>query len=427
MTLSSRRILIISLLIYGLIIGSLWTLDNGLLILSIPLVIYLSTVVVYRPSSLNLVITRHLSKDFVKPETDVDVVITIVNRSHDLDEISIRDTQPNGLQLAIGSSPSVIATLERNASFTYQYTVSGARGTYEFNDITIRATDHFGMFSRIQRFNVVKNLTILPYFERIRSVPIRPIRTRGYAGSIPSRQAGSGTAFYGVREYQPGDPRQWLNWRLSARNPDQLFSNEFEQERIADVGLILDARKRTNVTTQNGSIFDYAVQATASLADMFLREGNRVALLIYGRGLERTYPGYGKYQREKIMRSLAYARIGDSMVFDSFDYLPTRFFPAQSQIVIISPLCNVDPTILSRIKSRGYNILVVSPDPITYEKSRINASEALELGARIARSQRVLWIRYLLRFGIPVVDWHTDQALDIAIQSTVRKLRRGYL
>ncbi|TFG70444.1 MAG: DUF58 domain-containing protein [Anaerolineales bacterium] len=426
MTLSSRRILFLALLIYGLIIGSLWTLTNGLLILSIPLVIYLSTVVIFRPRSLDLVILRQVSKDFVKPGTDVDVRISITNHGYNLDEIRICDTVPNGIRLTKGS-PVIVTTLGQNASFTYEYTVSGDRGSYEFHDISIQATDHFGVFISRQWFSAAQNLTILPTFIRIRSVPIRPIRTRGHAGSIPSRQAGSGTAFFGVREYQPGDPRQWLNWRLSARNPDQLFSNEFEQERIADVGLILDARRRTNVTTEHGSIFDFSVQASASLADMFLRDGNRVALLIYGRGLERSYPGYGKYQREKIMRALAYARIGESMVFDSFDYLPTRFFPAQSQIVIVSPLCSADPKILSRIKSRGYNILVVSPDPVSYEKTMMYDSEELEIGSRIARAQRVLWIRYLQRVGIPVVDWQTHQPLDVALQSTVRRLRRGYL
>jgi uncharacterized protein (DUF58 family) len=323
--------------------------------------------------------------------------------------------------------PSTVVSLQKDGSFSFEYTVTAERGTYEFRDVVVYATDYFGLVSRHQRFTVTKNLTILPDFERIRSLPIRPLRTRGFAGSIPSRLAGSGTAFYGVREYQPGDPRQWLNWRLSARNPDKLYSNEFEQERIADVGIILDARKRTNVTVGNVSIFEYGIQATASLSEMFLGEGNRVALLIYGRGLERTYPGYGKFQRENILRALAYAKIGDSMVFDSFDYLPTRFFPAKSQIVLISPLCGDDPKVLSRIRARGYSILVVSPDPITFEESRMQESEALEIGARIARTQRVLWIRYLQRVGIPVVDWQTNKSLDNALQATNRRLGRGYL
>ncbi|MDF1515643.1 MAG: DUF58 domain-containing protein [Anaerolineae bacterium] len=422
----NRRIFILALLIYGCILGSLWTLDNNLLILSIPLVIYLGAVILYQPGKLDLVIQRHISKDTGKPGDPVVVTVKITNNGSRLDELHISDTLPEGLSIQEGQPQEVISLLT-GESHSYQYTITGFRGHYEFDAFTVSATDHFGLFHRHDTRKVNSKLIILPDFERLRVVPIRPSRTRGFAGSIPSRQSGSGTAFFGVREYQQGDSRHLLNWRLSARSIDKLYSNEFEQERIADVGIILDARKRTNVTHGSESIFDYAITASSSLADMLLREGHRVALLIYGRGLERTYPGYGKYQRDIIMRALSHANVGDSMVFDSFDYLPTRFFPAKSQIIIVSPLCEEDSKVLSRIKSRGYNILVISPDPVSYEAVRLPPSQLLDLGTRIALSQRILWIHNLQRMSIPVVDWDTRQSLDNALQAAIRTLRRGYL
>ena len=45
-----------------------------------------------------------------------------------------------------------------------------------------------------------------------------------------------------------------------------------------------------------------AVNAAASLADAFLTAGNRVGLLIYGLYINWTNPGYGKRQRENILR-----------------------------------------------------------------------------------------------------------------------------
>jgi MoxR-like ATPase len=33
-----------------------------------------------------------------------------------------------------------------------------------------------------------------------------------------------------MQEYQIGDPRNWINWRLSARHPRKLLTNEFETE-----------------------------------------------------------------------------------------------------------------------------------------------------------------------------------------------------
>jgi len=51
-------------------------------------------------------------------------------------------------------------------------------------------------------------------------------------GSIPARLGGSGTDFFGVREYHPGDSLRSLDWRLTARHPRQFFTKEFEQEEM---------------------------------------------------------------------------------------------------------------------------------------------------------------------------------------------------
>jgi uncharacterized protein (DUF58 family) len=256
---------------------------------------------------------------------------------------------------------------------------------------------------------------------QVRRIPIRPLRTRGFAGPIPSRQSGSGTDFLGVRGYEPGDPPRRINWRLSARHPRDLFTNEFEQDRIADVGLILDARERTDITANGSALFEHTVEATAALADVLLADGNRVGLLIYGRGLERTFPGYGKHQRLRILRALAQAQVGDSLVFDSMDYLPTRFFPAKSQLVVISPLCEDDPPVLSRLRSRGYEILVVSPNPVAFESDLLPPSPSVELARRIADVERGLWLRQLQRVGIPVIDWRVGTPLATAVRAGLRK------
>ena len=121
-------------------------------------------------------------------------------------------------------------------------------------------------------------LFILPPVLRLRRVAIQPRRTRIFSGTIPARQGGSGVEFFDVREYQQGDSPRWINWRATARHPQNVFSNEFEQERAADVGLILDGRHRTN-DFGDRSIFENSVLATAALADTFLNAGNRVGLL----------------------------------------------------------------------------------------------------------------------------------------------------
>src|SRR5262249_51280849 len=223
---------------------------------------------------------------------------------------------------------------------------------------------------------------------RLRRAEIRPRRTHVYAGQISARQGGPGIEFYGLREYQPGDPTRWINARATARNPQTLFVNEYEQERVADVGLILDARRQSDVRTRDGALFEYSIQAAAALADTFLHRGNRVGLLMYGRSLDWTLPGYGKVQRERILRALARAETGDLPVLEKLDYLPTRLFPARSQIVLISPLLSHDLEMLASLRARGYQVLVISPDPISFDQRGLAAQAETATAMRIAPLER---------------------------------------
>ncbi|MGC9521722.1 MAG: DUF58 domain-containing protein [Anaerolineae bacterium] len=415
---SVRRTLVVSIITYTLILVGLGALHSAVVAAAVPFVLYLGAVLLYRPGALRVDASRTLSDDYVAPRGEVEVKLTITNTGSDLDEVCIRDEIPNGLETT--GDTSAIVSLRSGESFTLTYTVSGPRGAYRFRSVQVSGQEHFGLFRRQQTLGLISRLYVLPSSPPLRTVMIRPLRTRGFAGPIPSRQGGPGTDFFGVRAYEPGDPPRWINWRLSARHPRELFTNEFERERIADVGLILDARERNDVTVDGESLFEYSVEATAALAETFLGEGNRVGLLVYGRGLERTFPGYGKYQCQRILRALAQAQIGDSLVFDSLDYLPTRFFPAKSQIVLVSPLCEDDPPVLIRLRARGYQVLVVSPNPVGFETQALPEGQARELATRIARAERNLWIHQLRRVGISVVNWQVEHSLDTVIHTELR-------
>jgi uncharacterized protein (DUF58 family) len=241
--------------------------------------------------------------------------------------------------------------------------------------------------------------------------------------------------FFGVREYQMGDPRRWINWRASARHPSVLFTNEFQQERIADVGLILDARLRSVVNAGSEMVFEHAVHAAAALADVFLRDGNRVALLVVGQYVRWTFPGYGKVQRERLMRALASAEPGDSRVFDSLENLPTRLFPAGSQLVLVSPVARDDVPVLLRLRARGYQLLVIRPRPPalgleggsdgpTAGSGRMVHPDAgaLELAVRTLRVEAALVRRSLMQAGTRVVDWRVDVPFEQVMHAALTRV-----
>jgi uncharacterized protein (DUF58 family) len=315
------------------------------------------------------------------------------------------------LTVRLGSRLSLLS-LPKGGVHTLTYSVAGPRGGYAFEALTAQVNDHLAVTSRQVRVEALNQLFVFPPLTRLRHIPIRPRRTRVYAGSIPARTGGVGAEFFGVRNYQPGDSPRAINWHASARHVDDLYSNEFQQERVSDVGIVLDGRLRTNALGRGHSLFEHSVMAAAALADAFLAQGNRVGLLLYANYLGWTLPAYGKVQRERILQALARAHTGDSQVFSALEHIPTRLFPPQSQIVVVSPLTEDDIAPLVQLRALGYQVMTVSPDPVSFELSYLPADPSVELAARVVRMERNLLLQRLQRSGVQTLDWNVTQPFD---------------
>lgn len=405
------RSLLLSLLTYALLLAGMLTVQGEFLALALPLVTYLLIGYLQAPETIKLTATRHLSAERVSPNANVDVTVTVTNHGASLEEVLLDDPLPEGLALNSGFSRHLLA-LKKGESYAFTYTASGPRGGYVFESLEVRVSDHIAVSTSIARVEAKGRLFILPPVTRIRPVAIRPRRTRVYAGSIPARAGGTGTEFFGVREYQPGDAPSSINWRASARYLDKLYANEFQQERVADVAIVLDGRLRTNEFAGRHSLFEYSVQAAASLADALLTQGNRVGLLVYATYLAWTLPGYGKIQRERILHALANAKTGESQVFSDLEHIPTRLFPAESQIILVSPLLEDDFPTLLHLRAQGYEVMVISPNPVKFELSYLPTNELVQLASRVIRMERTLLLQKMGRAGIHVLDWDVAEPFD---------------
>jgi uncharacterized protein (DUF58 family) len=414
-----RRLLTLSALIYALIFIGLSSLRGEILALALPLILYLGASLLMRPERLQLQIERQASAERVEEGSSAQVTLSVRNQGAPLQELLFEDLVPAGVQPQ-RSRHRLLAPLAESERLTWSYRFEARRGSYDFDAVQVTARDPFGLFHYTERRSAPWHIIVMPRRTPLRRLSIRPLATHGYAGPVPARVGGSGVDFFGVRAYQPGDPLRWINWRISARHRQALFTNEFQQERIADVGVILDARRRSDIQGPHERLFDHGVRAAASLAEAFLGDGNRVGLLVYGGFLDWVFPGYGKQQRERIMRALATAKTGESLVFETLDYLPTRFFPARSQIVLVSPLCREDQPVLFRLRARGYQLLVVSPDPVQFEASFLDPTPETALALRIANLERTLLFRRLRRAGVQIVDWRVDRPLSQAVRVAMR-------
>jgi uncharacterized protein (DUF58 family) len=402
----NSRLSLLTFLAFGLFILGLATLNGTVLALIMPLLAYIGAALLDRPAPPSLRAERKLSAERAAVNTPINVLVRLTNTGATLWELRATDLLPGGVEVIDGDI-SVVGSLAPGATLELRYTIRADRGLHLLDQIKIEATDHSGLQIRRDQYSAPARLFILPEIVRMRRIGIRPRRTRVYAGQIRARQGGAGIDFFSVRAYQPGDPLRYINDRVSARhfNDDALFVNEFEQERVADVGIILDARRSSDSRIGNHTLFEYGVQAAATLADGLLSQGNRVGLLVYGASADWTLPGYGKLQRERIMLALARAQSGDHQAFERLDSIPTRIFPVRSQLILISPLLPNDLTALTRLRAREFQVIVISPDPVGFEQRAYEQTQPVLQAARLATLERNLLIRSVRRIGVPVIDW----------------------
>ena len=401
--------------IFGIVILGTISLHSDVVVLSIPLVACLFAAILRRPEEIKLSVKREMFPDYAPQDTPITVKVTVMNEGSSIDEVVIQDILPAGTRQIDGKS-STVALLEAGSKIQFEYTIEAQRGDYKGHEVLVHACDFLRLFELGFFYRTSPHLIVYPHYSKLDRIKIRPPQTHGFAGPIPARQGGVGIDFWGIREYQTGDSQRQINWKLAAKSNQELYVNVFEQERVADIGLIVDARLRTNLVTQLGSLFEYSVQAAAAVAENFLNDGNRVSLLIYGSGMSRVLSGYGRTQRDRILRALSKANPGINYALESLAHLPTQLFPAKSQIVLISSLLPEDIPVILRMRAHGYAVIVISPDPVAYEFTKsLNATDP---AYRMANAERSFVLQQLRQSGVQTVDWHVDQPLELAIRET---------
>lgn len=131
------------------------------------------------------------------------------------------------------------------------------------------------------------------------------------------RQRGLGREFESLREYVQGDDLRDVCWTATARR-GQLITRRYQNERSQAVWIVLDAGRllRGRIQPAGGeahrlahSKLDHACSTAVALAQLALYSGDRVGLLVYGRGVQqRVLPGRGAAHLRTLIDSLAQAR-----------------------------------------------------------------------------------------------------------------------
>lgn len=406
-------------LISGLILKN-WQLISFL----IPITLLITlTHLLNRPTSFDLHVERFLDSTRVPEGQALHVDLTIENLGERLGFVQFEDGIPEGAIIKEGRSHFPLYLEEREKVRIAYEIAFPKRGKYEFRPVTVRWTDPSLIFTKEKKIDLTDDITVLPQIHEVKRCSLRPSRVRMHMGNLNSELLGSGTEFYCLRQYCQGDETKRINWKASGRL-GRLMANEYESERSGDVTIVLDARTEEKVGGCKPRVVDAGVEAASSLSKHFLKERNRVGVIILGDVVDVVKPAYGKRQFYRIVDHLLDTRAGPLRSTLGIRMAMRRYFNTNSLVILITPLG--DEEIIDTIRelvTRGHQVVVLSPSPIELEAEIVGTGDEVDSALRISRLLREDSIHDLRRY-CQVIDWDTKTLLSRYIMEVRRSLIR---
>jgi uncharacterized protein (DUF58 family) len=371
--------------------------------LMVPLILMVALAPIMFPrSKIDLRISRTFDQDHPQKGGEVDVRLNIQNLGDAFDMVQLEDLLPEGVELVKGRNRFPLGMArEEEVEVSYRLAFPN-RGKFHFTGVEATVTDVLFATSRTLGFDLPGAVEVTPRIQEMKRLSIQPHKVRMHAGNIRSKLLGPGIEFFALRDYRPGDTLRHVNWKASARL-DTLVTNEYETERSGDVTIIVDAR---TIGGEDG--LEATVEAAASLSSYFLKQRDRVGMVILGHVVDVIKSDYGKRQLQKIVDHLTEARPGAVRSAVSIRLALNRYFRGDSMLVLITALNDRGMVETAKeLVGKGHHLIVISPRPVWEGPKEDRAAELVYRMGAMRRADAL----YELGHFCKVVDWETGKPL----------------
>ncbi len=362
----------------------------------------------------NVKIRRETTSDNIFEDGTMSVKFIIKNTGLGIGFVEIYDSLPPQARIIKGSNYTLLYMKPwQEVSFEYSLNLP-LRGHYHLGPVKMRVKDAFDLFYNERIEESIHSFSVFPQVEVLEEQIITSRAPKLLSGAMPLNVIGTGTEFYSLREFVPGDSLRSVNWKALAKK-GKMMVNETVREDVMDVILLLDAREVSAVGGGKDTPLEMSCRAAATYAKQLLDERNNVALMVYGETMERVDLDRGEHHLFKILTALSSAKPQGNLKLEIVlkDLLP--HLPSGSPIILFSSLDD-DHTIAEAFTStisRGFTITTISPSSLDFEErmKRIPMEPLL-----IAKIERDNMISELRSFGLQVGDWKYGDNVNTALQ-----------
>ena len=230
---------------FQLIFNTAFTITNDLIIYFMVLgsMLIFSVIVGYPafasgtgPSSVRIKRTLGKEKGFAGDYLYVEVKVN--NKSiNPIPVIEIYDAYPEVFDLALGEN-FLTTQLGPKQTLEYSYVVRiPIRGKFLIGPTKIIMHDKQGFFSDEAVLAELTEILVYPSYEDIKKLEMLGSKRQlgKMFGAHRTKIKGMGTDFFGIREFQPGDPLKFVHWAAVGKTGgEKIMVREFESEQISE-------------------------------------------------------------------------------------------------------------------------------------------------------------------------------------------------
>ncbi|HEY0167105.1 MAG TPA: DUF58 domain-containing protein [Jatrophihabitans sp.] len=337
-----------------------------------------------------------------------------------VDVIRLRTRLEGRAELAEGGQ-DVCATAGRDSDVILDHRLAAPRwGRSRIGPVSMDVTAAHGLLRTTVTGDEVATLATFPLRAEFSATDLLPAAP-GIVGAHRSRRVGEGVDPAGVRPFVAGDRLRRINWPVSLRTGD-LHVTATYSDRDTEVVLVLDTAFEVGAGAGPGtaSNLDVAVRATASIAEHYLRHGDRVAVLDLGRAGRPIRPRTGQAHLFQIMDVLLDVR--SAPVSELAANRAMARISGRALVIVLSPLLSAEVAIEAAGLSRaGRSVLVV--DTLPADVALPERGPWLELAWRVQLAERRGLVGALADHGVPVVPWLGSGSLDQVLAGLSRTAR----
>lgn len=266
-------------------------------------------------------------------------------------------------------------------------------------------------------------------------------------GNYRTLLRGHGTDFHDVREYEPGDDVRHIDWNVTARM-DETYVRQYTEDRDLTAWLLLDHSPSMGFGPVDRTKEHVLREVAATIAQLLVRGGNRIAAVVYDNETVRTIPPrQGRRQVLALTEELLRPARSPGTVTDLRQLLDTaaRVIRRRSLVVLISdfisepgwerPLLRLterhEVVAVRLVDPREFELpdagLIVVQDAETGEQLFVDSSDPeFRRRLRAAGEEREAAVRAAAqRAGVDLHVISTDDDLVTAFVRIIESRKRG--